>query len=158
MKAEIGYIKAWRLSMFFAAIIDIIIFGLGSTIASARVGGIAANMMSVMILIICIIIFILVYTDKADRFRDIGAAEISDGVLIYEDRKRHYKIPVSDIKKIDMEKICMGRYDGPPTAYRILLATDKKKYYIESDRAMGRNYNEMGINDIYMYIAEVVNR
>lgn len=157
MKAEIGYITAWRRSIFFVLIFDIMLFGTVSTIASSMIGGIAANILSVMTLVLCVVFFVLVLSDKMDRYRDIGTAVIEDGTLSYNDRKRHINVRLSDIKKLDIENINMGRYDGPATAYRLLIRTDRKKYYIESDRACGRSYDEMGIKDLYLYIAEGIN-
>lgn len=154
MKCEIGYITAWRRAIFFVLVLDIIIFGTASTIASSVIGGIAANVISVAALMLCAVLFVLVLADKLDRYRDVGTAVIEDGVLTYNDRKRHIDVKLSDIRKLDIEKINMGRYDGPATAYRLLIKTDKRKYYIESDRACGRSYEEMGINDLYLYIAK----
>lgn len=159
MKAEIGYITAWRRAIFFTVIADIVVFGLSSSLSSALVGpGIITNAVSVGVLILCAICTLLVIADKADKFRDIGSIIIEDGELLYNDKKRHIRLNLSDIKKVDIEKIYMGRQDGPATAYRILIAAGKKKYYIESDRACGRQYNEMGINEIYLYIMEHMNK
>jgi hypothetical protein len=156
MKAEIGYITAWRRAIFFSLVIDIILFGTVSTIASTFIGGIAANMLSVCALLLCGVITLLVVADKWERYSDIGMAVIDDGRLIYNDKKRHINVKLSDIKKVDMEKISI-KYDGPPTAYRILIKTNRKKYYIESDRANGRDFKDMGINELYLYINQALN-
>jgi hypothetical protein len=156
MKAEIGYITAWRRAIFFTLVIDIIIFGTISSVATAIVGGVAANMLSVLALLLCIVIMLLVVADKGDRYSGIGTAIIDGDSFIYNDRKRHINLRLSDIKKVDIEKICI-KYDGPPTAYRILIKTDRKKYYIESERAMGRDYTELGINELYIYINQALN-
>jgi hypothetical protein len=157
MKAKIGYITAWRRAIFFTVIIDIIIFGTISSVATGAVGGIAANMLSVAALLLCAIITVLVVADKGDRYSDVGTAVIDGESFIYNDRKRHINIKLSDIKKVDIEKICV-KYNGPPTAYRIFIKTDRKKYYIESDRAAGRDYTEMGINELYIYINQALNK
>jgi hypothetical protein len=156
MKAEIGYITAWRRAIFFTLVIDIIIFGTISSVATAVAGGVAANMLSVFALLLCGVITVLVVADKGDRYSDTGTAIIDGERFIYNDRKRHINLKLSDIKKVDIEKICI-KYDGPPTAYRILIKTNRKKYYIESDRATGRDYTEMGINALYLYINQAVN-
>jgi hypothetical protein len=157
MKAEIGYITAWRRAIFFTLVIDIIIFGTISSVATAVVGGVVANMLSVFALLLCIVIMLLVVADKGDRYSGTGTAVIDGDSFIYNDRKRHINLKLSDIKKVDIEKICI-KYDGPPTAYRILIKTDRKKYYIESDRATGRDYTEMGINELYIYINQALNK
>jgi len=62
---------------------------------------------------------------------------------------------LSDIKKVDMEKIVMGENTAPKIlAYKMLIRTDKKKYYIESERAFGREYNEVDLHRLYIYLQE----
>ena len=39
-------------------------------------------------------------------------------------------------------------------AYKMLIKTDKKKYYIESERAFGREYNEVDLHRLYIYLQE----
>ncbi len=151
MKYEIGYITAWRRAIFFSLILAVVIFGLTSTIASAAVGaGLLANILGVAGLVVGIAIFILVLADKSERYKGEGMAEFKDNCFIYDDRKHHYNIELSSIKKLDIEPIKMGEAMKTPIAFRILIMTDKKKYYIESDRALGRNYNEVDLHRLYI--------
>lgn len=154
MKVEVGYITSWRRAIFFTFIVSIILFGTVSIVCSVYVPGIVGNIINVLVILLCIIVFILVLSDKWDKYTGIGIAEIKDGVLIYEDRKRHYKINIKDIKKVDIENIKWGENIKSVLAYRILIKTNKKKYYIESDRAEGRAYNEVELHKLYLYIME----
>lgn len=159
MKVEVGYITAWRRAIFFTFIFSIILFGTVSSIASAYIGGIVSNIISVGILLVCVAFFILVLADKWDKYSGLGIAEIKDGVFIYEDKKRHYKIKLEDIKKVDIENVKTGENLKTILAYRILIQTVKnKKYYIESDRASGREYNEVDIYNLYLYLMENTNK
>ncbi len=157
MKVEVGYITAWRRAIFFTFIISIMLFGIVSSLCSVYLTGIVGKIITVFAILLCIVAFILVLSDKWDRYIGIGIAEIKDGVLIYEDRKRHFKINISDIKKVDMENIKWGENIKTILAFRILIQTKKKKYYIESDRACGRQYNEVELHKLYLYIMENIN-
>lgn len=157
MKVEVGYITAWRRAIFFTIIISIILFGTVSSVCSVYLTGIVGNIISVFAILLCIVLFILVLSDRWDRYTGIGIAEIKDNILIYEDRKRHFKINIKDIKKVDIEKIKWGENIKSVLAYRILIQTKKKKYYIESDRASGREYNEVDLHRLYLYIMENMN-
>lgn len=157
MTVEVGYITSWRRAIFFSLVGAIVLFGLASTICSAYVGiTILGNIISVGVLIICIGIFILVIADKNGKYTGKGTGDINDGIFIYSDKKRHYEIALNDIKKVDIETITMGNSggNGKTVAYRILIKTDKKKYYIESDRAAGREYNEVDLYRLYIYLQE----
>ncbi len=154
MKVEVGYITAWRRAIFFTFIISIVIFGTVSSIASSVLNGLAGKLLILIAILLCIVLFILVISDKWDKYTGIGIGEIKDGVLIYEDRKRHFKIKLDDIKKVDIEKIKWGENIKGVLAYRILIKTDKKKYYIESERAGGREYDEVELHKLYLYIME----
>lgn len=159
MKVEIGYITSWRRAIFFTIIISIILFGTASTLLTSYVQiGLIGNLASGGVLVLCIGFFILVLSDKWNRYTDIGTADISDGNFVYNDRKRHYRIPLDIIKKVDIEKITIGNNINKPIAYRLIIITNKKKKYIESDRAAGRNYNEVDIHKLYIYIQENISK
>lgn len=157
MKTQVGFITSWRRWMFFTLVFDIFLFGMISTCASNLVGGRIGNMIGVMALFGCAILFILVLADKNDRFLDICDANIENGILHYKDKKKEFSVNISDITKLDYKKINMGKYDGPPTAYQLLIIAGKKKYIIESERAKGRDLEELGIHDLYLYISKAMN-
>lgn len=153
MKVEVGYITSWRRAIFITVIFSIIVFGLASTISTSVIGaGIISNMISVGALVLCIGLFILVLADKWHRYEGYGTAAIEDGVFTYNDKKHSFEIKISDMKKVDMENITIGREGGRILAYRLLIKTDKKKYYIESEHAAGRKYNEVDLYRLYLYI------
>lgn len=155
MKVEIGYITSWRRAIFFTLIIAVVIFGTASTVSSAVLGpGLVSNVISVGALVLCIGLFILVLADKWNRYTGSGTASIEKGILTYHDRKRHIEIDTKKITKLDMEEITLGREGGKPIAFRLLIQCDRKKYYIESDRAGGRSYDEVDLYRLYLYLQE----
>lgn len=160
MTVRVGYITKWRRAIFLSVVLSIVIFGLGSSLGSMLLGkGIHTNMFNALILIVCIILVLLVIADKWDWFEGEGTADISDGRFSYNDKKKHISVKISDIKKVDMEKIVMGENTTPKVlAYRMLIKTDKKKYYIESERALGREYNEVDLHRLYIYLQENLNK
>lgn len=160
MTVRVGYITRWRRAIFLALVFDIILFGLGSSLGTVLFGkGIRANMLSVLLLIIGIVIFLLVLADKWEWFEGEGTAIIENGKFSYNDKKKHINVKLSDIKKVDIEKIVMGENTAPKVlAYKLLIKTDKKKYYIESERAQGREYNEVDLHRLYIYLQENLNK
>lgn len=155
MKVEIGYITSWRRAIFFVMVLAIMVFGTASTLSAAVIGsGIVSNLIAVGALVLCIALFILVLADKWNRYSGYGTAAIDDGVFTYNDRKRHYKIRLCDISKVDMERITIGNEGGRVLAYRLLIKTSGRKYYIESERAAGRDYNEVDLHRLYIYLQE----
>ncbi len=160
MTVRVGYITRWRRAIFLALILTVMLFGLGSSLGVVLFGkGLRSNAISVFMLLVGIVIFILVLADKWEWFEGEGTAVISDGKFSYNDKKKHINIMLSDIKKVDMEKIVMGENTAPKVlAYKLLIKTDKKKYYIESERALGREYNEVDLHRLYIYLQENLNR
>lgn len=160
MTVNVGYITKWRRAIFFTLVLDIILFGLGSSLGTMLLGkGIRANMLSVFLLLVCIVLMLLVVADKWDWFQGEGTGIIEDGKFSYNDKKKHISVNLSDIKKVDIEKIVMGENTAPKVlAYRLLIKTDKKKYYIESERALGREYNEVDLHRLYIYLQENLNK
>lgn len=155
MKATVGYITSWRRAIFFSLVISIILFGTASTLCTSYLGpGLHSNIISVGVLVLCIGGFILVLADKFNWYTGTGSAIIQDGCFVYNDKKRHFNINLNEIDKVDIEKIVIGREGSAPLAYRILIKTGKKKYYIESDRAAGRQMTDIGIYDLYLYIMQ----
>lgn len=160
MTVRVGYITRWRRAIFVTMVLSIIIFGLGSSLGSMLLGkGIQTNMLNVLLLIGCIILILLVIADKWDWFEGEGTADISDGKFSYNDKKKHISVKLSDIKKVDIEKIVMGENTAPKVlAYKMLIKTNKKKYYIESERALGREYNEVDLYRLYIFLQENLNK
>lgn len=155
MKVEVGYITSWRRAIFFMFIGCMVIFGLASTLSTSLLGaGLVSNIISVGALVLCIGLFILVLADRWNRYSGTGTATIEDGELCYNDKKRHFKILLKDITKLDMVPIAIGREGGKPIAFCLLIQVGKKKYYIESDRAGGRSFDEVDLHRLYLYIRE----
>lgn len=160
MKVEVGFITAWRRAIFFTAVLCIILFGFSTTICQNIIGkGLISNVVMVFVLMLCIIFFILVLADKWGRYEDIGTAIIDNGKLIYNDKKRHFNIALSDMTKVDIEEVLLSSKNSISSskkvlAYRILIQVGKKKYYIESDQARGRSYQEVDLYNLYLYINE----
>lgn len=160
MTVRVGYITRWRRAIFLSVVLSIVIFGLGSSCGTILLGkGIQTNMLNVLLLIVCIILVLLVVADKWDWFEGEGTADISNGRFSYNDKQKHISVMLSDIKKVDIEKIVMGENTAPKVlAYRMLIKTEKKKYYIESERALGREYNEVDLHRLYIYLQENLNK
>lgn len=160
MTVRVGYITSWRRAIFFTMVLAIIIFGLGSSLGTVLFGkGIRSNAVSVVMLLLGIIFFILVLADKWEWFEGEGTAVIQDGKFSYNDKKKHININLSDIKKVDMEKIVIGENTAPKVlAYKMLIKTNNKKYYIESERAYGREYNEVDLHRLYIFLQETLNK
>lgn len=160
MTVRVGYITSWRRAIFFTLVLVIVLFGLGSSLGTVLFGkGIRSNAISVLLLLIGIVIFLLVLADKWDWFEGEGTAVIQDGKFSYNDKKKHINVMLTDIKKVDIEKIVIGENTTPKViAYRLLIKTDKKKYYIESERAFDREYNEVDIHRLYIYLQENLNK
>ena len=160
MTVRVGYITSWRRGIFFAMIFAVVLFGLGSSLGVVFFGkGIQSNAISVFALLLGIAMFILVLADKWEWFEGEGTAVISDGKFSYNDKKKHINVKLSDITKVDMEKIVMGENTAPKVlAYKMLIKTNKKKYYIESERAYGREYNEVDLHRLYIFLQENLNK
>lgn len=155
MKVEVGYITSWRRAIFCVFVGCIVIFGLAATLSASLLGaGLVSNIISVGALTLCIGLFILVLADKWNRYSGTGTATIEDGKLCYNDRKRHFNIALKDITKLDMEPVTIGREGGKPIAFSLLIQLGRKKYYIESDRACGRSFDEVDLHRLYLYIRE----
>lgn len=159
MTVEVGYITSWRRKIFLTLIFAIVFFGISSSVCTAYIPiKIFANIISLFVLFICVIMFVFVLADKNDRYAGKGTADIKEGIFVYGDKKRHYEIRLADIKKVDIEKISLGNAgeEKKPIAYRILIQTHKKKYYIESERARGRKYNEVDLYRLYIYLQDKI--
>ena len=87
MKVKVGYITRWRRAIFFTLVGCIVVFGLVSTVCSKLIeAALVSNMVSVVALLLCIIVFVLVLSDKWERFEGEGIAAIEDGTLTYHDK------------------------------------------------------------------------
>ena len=160
MTVKIGYITRWRRAIFLTLIFVVVMFGLGSSIGVVLFGkGIQSNAIGLFFLLIGIVIFLLVLADKWEWFEGEGTAVVSDGIFSYNDKRNHIKVKLTDIKKVDIEKIVMGETTAPKVlAYKLLIKTDKKKHYIESERAYGREYNEVDLHRLYIFLQENLNK
>ena len=156
MKVTVGYINAWRHAVFFAMIGGIILFGLCSTVASAVLGGgAAANVIGVTVLIVAIILFLMVYVDKYRLFEGDGEARFENGSLIYRDKKRSFTVPFSEMKILKFEDIKTTEPGRILIAYRLVIKTDEKTFFIESDRAAGRKAEEVELYKLYQALLDM---
>ncbi|MDE6024582.1 MAG: hypothetical protein K2G45_03925 [Lachnospiraceae bacterium] len=159
MKAEVGYITAWRRGIFFSFIAAIVIFGLVNTLVGAYIGiVIVKNIIGVFALLVGIVLVIAAIGDPMERYTGEGQLDILENTIKYEDKKRSFTLKPTDIKNVDIQPIYIGQRGTSPLAYRIVIDTGKKKYYIESDRARGRQYNEVGIYKLYVCLQENISR
>ena len=113
-----------------------------------------SNMVSVAALLLCIVVFVLVLSDKWERFEGEGIAAIENGEFTYHDKKRHIEIAMDDIKSVDIKPITLGQTSKTNLAYLLVIKTNKKKYQIESERARGQAYDEVDLHRLYIWIQE----
>lgn len=159
MKAEVGYITAWRRGIFFSFIAAIIFFGLAGTITQAYVETILIrNIVGVFALLAGIVFVILIVADPKGIYEGQGELEITTEQISYKDKKRSFNLKREDIKTIDIKPVYFGQNEKSILAFHIIIDTGKKKYYIESDRAKGRRYDEVGLYKLYLYLQENVSK
>lgn len=159
MKAEVGYITAWRRGIFFSLVAAIIFFGLAGTITQAYVETILIrNIVGVFALLVGIVFVILIVADPKGIYEGQGELEITTEQISYKDKKRSFNIKREDIKSIDIKPVYFGQNEKSILAFHIIIDTGKKKYYIESDRAKGRRYDEVGLYKLYLYLQENVSK
>ena len=73
MKVKVGYITRWRRAIFFTLVACIVVFGLVSTVCAKLIeAALVSNMVSVAALLLCIVVFVLVLSDKWERFEGEG--------------------------------------------------------------------------------------
>lgn len=156
MKVEVGFITSWRKAIFFSAVLSIIVFGLVLTLVGAYVPeGLPTKIISLVMILGIIVFMLLVVSDKLDRFRGVGTAMIENGRFVYNDKKHHYDFALSDMSRVDIEKIALGNNgSGKALAYQITFRVGKKKYAIESERAYGCEYEEVDLYRLYLYMQE----
>ena len=111
-------------------------------------------MVSVAALLLCIVVFVLVLSDKWERVEGEGIAAIENGEFTYHDKKRHIEIAMDDIKSVDIKPITLGQTSKTNLAYLLVIKTNKKKYQIESERARGQAYDEVDLHRLYIWIQE----
>lgn len=159
MKAEVGYITAWRRGIFFSLVAAIIFFGLAGTITQAYVETILIrNIVGVFALLVGIVFVILIVADPKGIYEGQGELEITTEQISYKDKKRSFNIKRENIKSIDIKPVYFGQNEKSILAFHIIIDTGKKKYYIESDRAKGRKYDEVGLYKLYLYLQENVSK
>ncbi|MBR3599161.1 MAG: hypothetical protein IKL53_04700, partial [Lachnospiraceae bacterium] len=96
MTVKVGYITKWRKAIFFALVLSIILFGVGSSLGVVLFGrGIRANAISMFMLLLGIVFFILILADKWSWFEGEGTAVISEGRFSYNDKKKHINVNLS---------------------------------------------------------------
>ena len=150
MKVKVGYITRWRRAIFFTLVACIVVFGLVSTVCAKLIeAALVSNMVSVAALLLCIVVFVLVLSDKWERFEGEGIAAIENGEFTYHDKKRHIEIAMDDIKSVDIKPITLGQTSKTNLAYLLV-----KKYQIESERARGQAYDEVDLHRLYIWIQE----
>ena len=151
MKVKVGYITRWRRAIFFTLVACIVVFGLVSTICAKLIeAALVSNMVSVAALLLCIVVFVLVLSDKWERFEGEGIAAIENGEFTYHD----IEIAMDDIKSVDIKPITLGQTSKTNLAYLLVIKTNKKKYQIESERARGQAYDEVDLHRLYIWIQE----
>ena len=156
MKVKVGYITRWRRAIFFTLVACIVVFGLVSTVCAKLIeAALVSNMVSVAALLLCIVVFVLVLSDKWERFEGEGIAAIENGEFTYHDKKRHIEIAMDDIKSVDIKPITLGQTSKTNLAYLLVIKTNKKKYQIESERARGQAYDEVDLHRLYIWIQAV---
>lgn len=159
MKAEVGYITAWRRGIFFSLVAAIIFFGLAGTITQAYVETILIrNIVGVFALLVGIVFVIFIVADPKGIYEGQGELEITTELISYKDKKRNFNLKREDIKSIDIKPVYFGQNEKSILAFHIIIDTGKKKYYIESDRAKGRKYDEVGLYKLYLYLQENVSK
>ena len=159
MKPEVGYTTAWRRGIFFSLVAAIIFFGLAGTITQAYVETILIrNIVGVFALLVGIVFVILIVADPKGIYEGQGELEITTEQISYKDKKRSFNIKREDIKSIDIKPVYFGQNEKSILAFHIIIDTGKKKYYIESDRAKGRKYDEVGLYKLYLYLQENVSK
>ncbi len=157
MKAEVGYITSWRRGIFFSFVAAIIFFGLVSTITQAYVETVLIrNIVGVFALLVGIVFVFLIVADPKGIYEGQGELEITAERISYKDKKRSFDLKREDIKSIDIKPVYFGQNEKTLLAFHIVIDTGKKKYYIESDRAKGRKYNEVDLYRLYLYLQENV--
>ena len=158
MKYKIGYITALRKAFFWSVLFAIVIFGSISTVASSLIGIVAiSNIISAIAFFVGVFVCLLVYADRNDHFTDYGLAAFEEDGFKYSDKKRHFSVKYSDIKRIDLQEIII-RQNSSAYAYKILIQTDRRMFCIESDRAEGRPYTEMEIYQLYLELQKRIAR
>lgn len=160
MTVKVGYITRWRQAIFGTIVLDILLLGLGNAFSKTIFGvGIRSNIFSVLMLLVVIVFTLLVVADKWCWFEGEGTASIENGEFTYKAKKKQINVKLSDIKKVDIEKIVLGENTTPKVlAYKLIIKTNKRKYYIESERAYGREYNEVDLHRLYIYLQENINK
>lgn len=159
MKAEVGYITSWRRGIFFSFVAAIIFFGLVSTITQAYVETVLIrNIVGVFALLVGIVFVFLIVADPKGIYEGQGELEITAERISYKDKKRSFDLKREDIKSIDIKPVYFGQNEKTLLAFHIVIDTGKKKYYIESDRAKGRKYNEVDLYRLYLYLQENVSK
>lgn len=122
MKVKVGYITRWRRAIFFTLVACIVVFGLVSTVCAKLIeAALVSNMVSVAALLLCIVVFVLVLSDKWERFEGEGIAAIENGEFTYHDKKRHIEIAMDDIKSVDIKPITLGQTSKTNLAYLLVI-------------------------------------
>lgn len=153
MEVKVGYITRWRRAIFFSLVMSIVVFGVVSTIGKTLLGaGLACNVVSVAALLLCIVWMLLVVSDYFHRYEGVAVANIQNGKLHYEAGRKKLDIELSAITKLDVQPILSGQTSRTPLAYRVLIQTGRKKYYIESERAQGRTYSQVDVYRLYQWM------
>ena len=133
----------------------IVVFGLVSTVCAKLIeAALVSNMVSVAALLLCIVVFVLVLSDKWEALRAKESPRLRTGEFTYHDKKRHIEIAMDDIKSVDIKPITLGQTSKTNLAYLLVIKTNKKKYQIESERARGQAYDEVDLHRLYIWIQE----
>lgn len=155
MNVKVGYITSWRKAVFFSLILFLLFFGFSRTICLSLIG---ANRISTIISIVAFLIgglfFVYVCFGGRGRFEGQGEIQIADGKVNYQDKKRHFCVQLADVKKIDIQPIMFRKQGVNPLAYQVIVATNKKTYYIESEFVSDQTYDQVDVYKLYLYLQE----
>lgn len=158
MKVKVGYVTSWRKAVFFSLIGFILFFGFSRTISQSFIGANRiTSIISLMAFLIGGIWFVYVCFGSRYKFEGEGILEIKDGQADYRDKKRHFCLPLHAIKKIDILPITFQKQGGKPLAYQVIVASDKKTYYIESEFVTDQSYDQVDLYKLYLYLQETKN-
>lgn len=155
MKVKVGYITSWRKAIFFALILFLLLFGFARSISFSLIGpGVITNVVSLLAFLVGGVAFAYVCFGGRSRFEGEGQIDIKDGKVSYHDKKRHFDVRLKDIKKIDIQPLMFRKQGGNTLAYQVIVATNKKTYYIESEFVADQTYDQVDLYKLYLYLQE----
>lgn len=158
MKVKVGYITSWRKVIFFTLILFLLLFGFARSICLSLMGtGLITNVISLLAFLIGGAAFAYICLGGRSRFEGEGQIDIKDGKVFYNDKKRHFDMQLKNINKIDIQPLMFRKQGGNTLAYQVIVATNKKTYYIESEFVTDQTYDQVDLYKLYLYLQEKSN-